>query len=66
MQLQIFFKKGCELYAVRILDLVEGKGPSLEDYKVLWEYANVFPDEVLRLPLEREIDFTLISCQEQC
>ena len=47
------------MYAVHISDLVEGKGPSLEDCNVLQKYADVFLDEILGLTLKRDIDFTI-------
>ena len=59
LQLQRFFKKGYQVYVVHILDPTEVKGMRLEDYKVLKEYANVFPYEVPGLPLKREIEFTI-------
>ena len=37
----------------------ERKGPSLDQYPVLPEFKDVFPNELLGLPLERELDFTI-------
>ena len=37
----------------------ERKGPSLDQYPVLSEFKDVFLNELPRLPLEREIDFTI-------
>ena len=33
--------------------------PRMEDYKVLREFKDVFPDEIPGLPLKRDIDFTI-------
>ena len=33
--------------------------PILEDFHVLQEFVNFFPDEILGLPPKREIDFTI-------
>ena len=33
--------------------------PRLEDYQVLQEFRDVFPDEIPWLPPKREIDFTI-------
>ena len=59
LQLQRFFKKGCQVYVIFISDPTEVKGLSLDDYRVPLEYADVFPKEVLGLPSKREIDFTI-------
>jgi hypothetical protein len=53
------FRKGCQLYATHILDSTEDKGPNLEDYLVLQDFSDVFPDEVPGLPPKRDIDFTI-------
>jgi hypothetical protein len=37
----------------------ERKGPSLDQYPVLSEFQDVFPDELPGLPPERELDFTI-------
>ena len=31
----------------------------LEDYQVLQEFEDVFPDEIIGLPPKRDIDFTI-------
>ena len=37
----------------------ERKGPSLDQYPILSEFKDVFPNELPRLPPERELDFTI-------
>jgi hypothetical protein len=37
----------------------ERKGPSLDQYLVLSEFQDVFPNELPGLPPEREYDFTI-------
>jgi hypothetical protein len=37
----------------------ERKGPSLDQYPVLSEFKDVFPNKLLGLPPERELDFTI-------
>jgi hypothetical protein len=37
----------------------ERKGPSLDQYPVLSEFKDVFPNELPGLPLERGLDFTI-------
>ena len=51
--------KGCPLYAIQVLELVEDDKSNLEDHPILREYKDVFPEEVLGLPLRREIDFLI-------
>jgi hypothetical protein len=50
---------GCPLYAIQVLESVEDEKPSLEDHPTLREYRDVFPEEVLGLPLRRDIDFLI-------
>lgn len=42
-----------------ILDLTKDKGQRSKDYKLLQEYAEVFPKEVLGLPPKRGIEFSI-------
>jgi hypothetical protein len=48
---------GCQLYVVEVMN--ERKGPSLDHYPVLSEFKDFFPNELLGLPPERELDFTI-------
>jgi hypothetical protein len=41
------------------LESVEDDKPNLEDHPILIEYRDVFPEEVLGLPLRRDIDFSI-------
>jgi hypothetical protein len=54
-----YCRKGCPLYAIQALELVEDDKPSLEDHPTLREYKDVFPEEVLGLPPRRDIDFSI-------
>ena len=47
------------MYAARILEERRDETPRLEDYQVLQEFKDVFPDEIPRLPPKRDIDFTI-------
>ena len=51
-------KKGCHAFLAYVK---EGKdeGPNLEDVRVICEYLNVFPEELPRLPPEREVEFVI-------
>jgi hypothetical protein len=50
--------KGCKLYAILALNekgVVEG----LEHLPVVREFADIFPEELPGMPLERELEFTI-------
>ena len=59
MQLKNFYRKGFQLYATHILEPIGDETPRLEHYPVLQEFKDVFPDEIPRLPLQGDIDFTI-------
>ena len=59
MQPKKFRRKGCRLYATHVLEAAENETPKLEDFHVLQEFRDVFPDEILGLPPKRDIDFTI-------
>jgi hypothetical protein len=44
LQLKIWFRKGCQLYAAHVEEPENTKGPSLEDYLVLQEFEDVFQE----------------------
>jgi hypothetical protein len=52
-------QKGCPLYAIQVLKIIEGDKPSLEDHPTLREYRDVFLEEVSGLPSRRDIDFSI-------
>ena len=59
MQLKKFCRKGCKLYAAQILEETGDETPRLEDYQVLQEFRDVFPNEIPGLPPKWDIDFTI-------
>ena len=59
MQLKSFCRKGCQLYVAHILEPTGDETPRLEDYHVLQEFKDVFPNEIPGLPPNRDIDFTI-------
>jgi hypothetical protein len=59
LQLKKFSRKGCPLYAIQVLNSTEGKEMKVEDHPVLWEFRDVFPEEVPGLPLKRDLDFSI-------
>ena len=50
MQLKNFYRKGFQLYAAHILEETSDETLRLEDYQVLQEFRDVFPDEIPGLP----------------
>jgi hypothetical protein len=57
MKVKRCLRQGCQLYVVEAVN--ERKGPSLDQYPVLSEFQDVFPNELPGLPPERELDFTI-------
>jgi hypothetical protein len=57
MKVKRCMRQGCRLYVVEAVS--ERKGPSLDQYPVLSEFKDVFPNELPGLPPERELDFTI-------
>jgi hypothetical protein len=47
------------LYAIQVLNSVEKKEMKVEDHPVLWEFRDVFPEEVPGLPPKRDLDFSI-------
>jgi hypothetical protein len=58
LQLKIIFRKGCQIYASHMEEIMKDKDPSLEDYLVLKEYEDVF-GELPGLPPKRDIYFSI-------
>ena len=58
MQARRFLRKGCEAFLALILDSKRGH-INLEDIPVTKEFHDVFPEELLGLPPEREVDLSI-------
>ena len=56
MKVKRCLRQGCRLYVVEAMN--ERKGPS-DQYLVLSEFKDVFPNDLPGLPPERELDFTI-------
>ena len=52
-------RKGCRVYVAHVLEEIENETIRLEDYPVLQEFRDVFPNEILGIPTKRDIDFTI-------
>jgi hypothetical protein len=42
-----------------VLNSTEGKELKAENHLVLWEFKDLFPEEVPRLPPKRDLDFSI-------
>ena len=47
------------MYAAHVVEVAENETIRLEDYPILQELRDVFPNEIPRLPPKRDIDFTI-------
>ncbi|XP_070039512.1 uncharacterized protein [Nicotiana tomentosiformis] len=54
--------KGCIYHLLRVID-TDAKAPTLESVPVVNEFLEVFPDELLGIPPDREIDFGIEMMQ---
>ena len=54
-----FCRKGFQLYAAHILEPTGDETPRLEDYQLLHEFRDVFPNEIPGLSPKQDIDFTI-------
>ena len=62
MQLKRVVRKGCKDFAVTVINEEKNNNKEklkLEDISILREYSDVFPEEIMGLPLKRELDFTI-------
>ena len=50
--------KGCEAYLAYVIDTVKAR-PSVSDIPTVSDFPNVFPEEFLGLPPQREIEFAI-------
>ena len=48
--------KGCEGYLAHVID-TSASEINLENVLVVYEFPDVFPDDLPRLPLDRELEF---------
>jgi hypothetical protein len=58
LQLQKNMRKGCNLYAISVLN-EKGDAERLEDFSVVSDFADVFPEELVGAPPKRELEFTI-------
>jgi hypothetical protein len=60
MQLKKCIRKGSQVYAIQVTNLLEKEdNPKLEDFVVLREFRDMFVDEIPKFPPKREIDFSI-------
>ena len=59
MQLKKFCRKCCIVYATHVFEATVNTNPSLEDFHVLQEFRDVFPNEIPGLLPNMDIDFII-------
>jgi hypothetical protein len=59
LQMKKYFKKGCPLYEIHVLESVEDDKPKLEDHPILRDYRDMFLEEVSGLLSRRDIEFSI-------
>ena len=65
MQLKKFSRKGCRVYATHVLEATENETPMLDEFHVIQEFMDVFPDEIQGF-LQRGTLISLLNlCREQ-
>ena len=52
-------RKGCKLFSVNIWDVESDREQCIEDFPILKEFKDVFPEEILRLPLKQDLYFSI-------
>jgi hypothetical protein len=58
-QLKKFSRRGCPLYAIQVLSAGESKEMTIEDHPMLWEFREVFLEEVPGLPPKKDLNFSI-------
>ena len=59
LQAKKCIRKGCKLFAVNIRDIEYDREQCIEDFCVIEEFKDVFPKEIPRLPLKRDLYFSI-------
>ena len=60
VQLKKCIRKGCQLYAIKIVENEFGKSKTTVDqFPILKEFQYVFPNEIPILPPKRDLDFII-------
>ena len=58
IQANHFLRKGCQGFLASGVDL-QSKELEIEDIPIVQEFPDVFPDDLLRLPPNREVEFSV-------
>ena len=59
LQAKKCIRKGYKLFAVNIQDIEAEREQHIEEFPVLVEFKDVFPEEIPGLPLNRDLDFSI-------
>ena len=52
-------RKGCKLFAVNIQDIEAEREQHIEEFIVIIDFKDVFPEEIQGLPSKRDLDFSI-------
>ena len=59
MQLKKWDKKKCQIYAIHAYNLEDKKNLVMEGYLVLWEFQDVFLEELPGMTPNKDIEFAI-------
>ena len=59
LQAKKCIRKGFKLFAMNIWDVESDREQCIEDFPILEEFKDVFPEEIPRLPLKRDLEFSI-------
>ena len=57
LQIKKCIRKGCKLFVVNIQDIEAEREQYIEEFPVLVYFMDVFPEEIPKLPLKRDLYF---------
>ena len=55
---RIMVQKGCEAYLAYVIEMEKAR-PRVSDIPTVSDFSDLFPEELPRLPLQREIEFAI-------
>jgi hypothetical protein len=59
LHLKKYSRRWCPMYSIQVLNSKKSGEIEIEYHSVLWEFMDVFPKEVPRLPPKRDLDFSI-------
>ena len=60
VQLTKYFRKGCQLYAIKFNEIeMEKPKTTMDLFPILNEFSDIFLEEIIGLPPKQDLDFTI-------